>query len=85
MVGLTSFTIPHMVWIDKQADRLINADIDNKRFNLRYESISELGKVEFEFSIGFETFGLTPRAKDVEREFTERLELLGGTIEKPND
>lgn len=74
-------TIPHMVWIGKQAYRLVNADIDNKRFNLRYESIPELGHSEFEFSIGFET----PRAKDVEREFTERLELLGGTIEDPND
>ena len=78
-------TIPHMVWIGKQAYRLVNADIDNKRFNLRYESIPELGHSEFEFSIGFEMFGLTPRAKDVEREFTERLELLGGTIEDPND
>ena len=27
-------TIPHMVWIDKQAYRLVNADIDGKRFNL---------------------------------------------------
>lgn len=84
MIGLTSFTIPHMVWIGKQAYRLINADIDGKRFNLRYESIPDLNE-KFEFSIGFETFGLTPRAKDVEREFTERLELLGGTIEDPND
>lgn len=85
MIGLTSFTIPHVVWIGKQAYRLINADIDGKRFNLRYESMPELGHSEFEFSIGFETFGLTPRAEDVEREFTERLELLGGTIEDPND
>ena len=84
MVGLTSFTIPHMVWIGKQAYRLVNADIDNKRFNLRYESIPELGKVEFEFSIGFETF-YSPSDKDVEEEFTKRLELLGGTIEDPND
>nr|DAX24817.1 MAG TPA: hypothetical protein [Caudoviricetes sp.] len=78
-------TIPRMVWIGKQACRLINADIDGKRFNLRYESIPDLNESEFEFSIGFETFGLTPRAKEVEREFTERLELLGGTIEDPND
>ena len=77
-------TIPHMVWIDKQAYRLVNADIDGKRFNLRYESIPELGKVEFEFSIGFETF-YSPSDKDVEEEFTKRLELLGGTIERPND
>ena len=79
------YTIPHMVWIGKQAYRLVNADIDGKRFNLRYESIADINGSEFEFSIGFETFGLTPRAKDVEREFTERLELLGGTIEDPND
>lgn len=79
------FTIPQMVWIGKQAYRLINADIDCKRFNLRYESIPDLNESEFEFSIGFETFGLIPRAKDVEREFAERLELLGGTIEDPND
>ena len=79
------FTIPHMVWIGKQAYRLVNADIDGGRFNLRYKSISDLNESEFEFSVGFETFGLTPRAKDVEREFTERLELLGGTIEDPND
>ena len=85
MAGLTSFTIPHMVWIGKQMYRLVNADIDGKRFNLRYESIPGLNKSELEFTIGFETFGLTPRAKDVEREFTERLELLGGTIEDPND
>ena len=85
MAGLTSFTIPHMVWIDKQAYRLINADIDGKRFNLRYESIPDLNKSELEFSIGFETFGPIPLAGDVEREFTERLELLGGTIEDPND
>ena len=77
-------TIPHMVWIGKQAYRLVNADIDNKRFNLRYESIPELGKVEFEFSIGFETF-YSPSDKDIEEEFTKRLELLGGTIERPND
>ena len=82
---LTSFTIPHMVWISEQAYRLVNADIDGKRFNLRYESTPDLNKSELEFSIGFETFGLTPRAEDVEREFTERLELLGGTIEDPND
>jgi len=74
-----------MVWIGKQAYRLVNADIDGGRFNLRYESIPDLNESKFEFSIGFETFGLTPRAKDVEREFTERLELLGGTIEDPND
>ena len=79
------YTILHMVWIGKQAYRLVNADIDGKRFNLRYESIPDINGSEFEFSIGFETFGLTPRAKDVEREFTERLELLGGTIEDPND
>ena len=84
MIGLTSFTIPHMVWIGEQAYRLVSADIDNKRFNLRYESIPELGKVEFEFSIGFETF-YSPSDKDVEEEFTKRLELLGGTIERPND
>ena len=84
MAGLTSFTIPHMVWIGKQMYRLVNADIDGKRFNLRYESIPELGKVEFEFSIGFETF-YSPSDKDVEEEFTKRLELLGGTIERPND
>lgn len=85
MAGLTSFIIPHTVWISKQMYRLVNADIDDKRFNLRYESMPGLGKSELEFTIGFETFGLTPRAKDVEREFTERLELLGGTIEDPND
>lgn len=84
MIGLTSFTIPRMVWIGKQEYRLVNADIDNKRFNLRYESIPELGHSEFEFSIGFETF-YSPSDKDVEEEFTKRLELLGGTIEGPND
>lgn len=84
MAGLTSFTIPHMVWIGKQAHRLVNADIDGKRFNLRYESIPELGKSEFEFTIGFETF-YSPSDKDIEEEFTKRLELLGGTIERPND
>ena len=84
MAGLTSFTIPHMVWIGKQAHRLVNADIDGRRFNLRYESIPELGKSEFEFTIGFETF-YSPSDKDVEEEFTKRLELLGGTIEDPND
>ena len=84
MAGLTSFTIPHMVWIGKQMYRLVNADIDGKRFNLRYESIPELGHSEFEFSIGFETF-YSPSDKDVEEEFTKRLELLGGTIEYPND
>lgn len=77
-------TIPHVVWIGKQMYRLVNADIDGQRFNLRYESIPELGKVEFEFSIGFETF-YSPSDKDVEEEFTKRLELLGGTIERPND
>lgn len=77
-------TIPHMVWIGKQAYRLVNADIDGKRFNLRYESIPELGKSEFEFTIGFEAF-YSPSDKDVEEEFTKRLELLGGTIERPND
>ena len=82
---LTSFTIPHVVWIGEQMYRLVNADIDGGRFNLRYESVPGLGKSDVSFTIGFETFGLTPRAKDVEREFTERLELLGGTIEDPND
>lgn len=77
-------TIPHTVWIGKQMYRLVNADIDGRRFNLRYESIPELGKVEFEFSIGFETF-YSPSDKDVEEEFIKRLELLGGTIERPND
>ena len=81
---LTSFTIPHMVWIGKQAYRLVNADIDGRRFNLRYESIPVLGKVEFDFAIGFETF-YSPSDKEVEEEFTKRLELLGGTIEDPND
>lgn len=78
------FTIPHMVWIGKQAYRLVNADIDGRRFNLRYESIPDLDKSEFEFSIGFETL-FSPNDKDVEEEFTKRLELLGGTIEDPND
>ena len=63
---------------------MVNADIDGRRFNLRYESIPELGKVEFEFSIGFETF-YSPSDKDIEEEFTKRLELLGGTIERLND
>lgn len=81
---LTSFTIPHMVWIDKQAYRLVNADIDGRRFNLRYENMPELGKSELEFSIGFETF-YSPNDREVEEEFTKRLELLGGTIEDPND
>ena len=84
MTGFTSFTIPHMVWIDEQAYRLVNADIDGRRFNLRYENMPELGKSEFEFSIGFETF-YSPNDRDVEEEFTKRLELLGGTIEDPND
>lgn len=84
MAGLTSFAIPHMVWIGKQMYRLVNADIDGKRFNLRYESIPDLNKSELEFTIGFETF-YSPSDKDVEEEFTKRLELLGGTIEDPND
>lgn len=84
MTGLTSFTIPQVVWIGNQAYRLINADIDGRRFNLRYESIPALGKVEFEFAIGFETF-YSPNDEEVEEEFTKRLELLGGTIEDPND
>lgn len=84
MAGLTSFTIPRTVWLGKQMYRLVNADIDGKRFNLRYESIPELGHSEFEFTIGFETF-YSPSDKDVEEEFTKRLELLGGTIEDPND
>lgn len=84
MAGLTSFTIPHMVWIGKQMYRLVNADIDGKRFNLRYESIPDLNKSELEFTIGFETF-YSPSDKDIEEEFTKRLELLGGTIERPND
>lgn len=77
-------TIPHTVWIGKQMYRLVNADIDGRRFNLRYESIPELGKSEFEFTIGFETF-YSPSDKDVEEEFIKRLELLGGTIERSND
>ena len=77
-------TIPHVVWISKQMYRLVNADIDGKRFNLRYESIPDLNGSEFEFTIGFETF-YSPSDKDVEEEFTKRLELLGGTIERPND
>lgn len=80
----TSFTIPHMVWIGNQAYRLVNADIDGRRFDLRYESIPNLNESELEFSIGFETF-YSPSDKDVEEEFTKRLELLGGTIERPND
>lgn len=60
---MVRFTIPHMVWIGKQMYRLVNADIDGRRFNLRYESIPELGKVEFEFSIGFETFLFTQRQR----------------------
>ena len=81
---MVRFTIPHMVWIDKQAYRLVNADIDGKRFNLRYESMPDLNKSEFEFSIGFETF-YSPSGKEAKEEFTRRLELLGGTIEDPND
>nr|DAN65915.1 MAG TPA: hypothetical protein [Caudoviricetes sp.] len=84
MTGLTSFIIPHMVWIGKQMYRLVNADIDGRRFNLRYKSMPRLGEIGFEFSIGFETL-LSPSDKDVEEEFTKRLELLGGTIEDPND
>ena len=84
MTGFTSFTIPHMVWIGKQMYRLVNADIDGKRFNLRYEGIPRLGEIGFEFSIGFETL-FSPNDKDIEEEFTKRLELLGGTIEDPND
>ena len=84
MVGLTSFTIPHMVWIGKQMYRLVNADIDGKRFNLRYEGIPRLGEIGFEFNIGFETF-YSPNDEEAEKEFIKRLELLGGTIEDPND
>lgn len=81
MIG---FTIPHVVWIDKQTYRLVSANIDGNQFNLRYESIPELGKSELEFTIGFETF-YSPNGKEAEEEFTRRLELLGGTIEDPND
>ena len=81
MIG---FTIPHVVWIDKQTYRLVSANIDGSRFNLRYESIPDLNKSEFEFSIGFETF-CSPNGKEAKEEFTRRLELLGGTIEGPND
>lgn len=84
MAGLTSFTIPHTVWIGKQMYRLVNADIDGRRFNLQYEGIPRLGEIGFKFSIGFETL-LSPNDRDVEEEFTKRLELLGGTIEDPND
>ena len=84
IIGLTTFIIPHTVWIGKQMYRLVNADIDGKRFNLRYEGMSRLGEIGFEFSIGFETL-LSPNDRDVKEEFTKRLELLGGTIERPND
>lgn len=81
MIG---FTIPHVVWIDKRAYRLVSANIDGNRFNLRYESIPDPNKSELEFSIGFETF-YSPNGKEAKEEFTRRLELLGGTIEDPND
>lgn len=84
MTGLTSFTIPRMVWIGKQAYRLVNADIDGRQFNLRYKSIPDLNESESEFSIGFETF-YSPNGKEAKEGFTRRLELLGGTIEDPND
>lgn len=84
VVKMIGFTIPHAVWIDKQAYRLVSANIDGNRFNLRYESIPDLNKSEFEFSIGFETF-YSPNGKEAKEEFTRRLELLGGTIEDPND
>ena len=63
---------------------MVNADIDGKRFNLRYEGIPRLGEIGFEFSIRFETF-YSPNDEEAEKEFTKRLELLGGTIEDPND
>lgn len=84
VVKMIGFTIPHVVWIDKQAYRLVSANIDGNRFNLRYESIPDLNKSEFEFSIGFETF-YSSNGKEAKEEFTRRLELLGGTIEDPND
>ena len=64
--------------------RLVNADIDGKRFNLRYEGMSRLGEIGVEFSIGIETL-LSPNEREVKDEFNKRLELLGGTIERPND
>lgn len=64
--------------------RLVNADIDGRRFNLQYKGMPRLGEIGFEFSIGFETF-YSPSDRDVEEEFTKRLELLGGTIKDPND
>ena len=84
MTGFTSFIIPHMVWIGKQIYRLVNADIDGRRFNLRYKGMPRLGEIGFEFSIGFETL-LSPNDRDVKEEFIKRLELLGGTIKDPND
>lgn len=83
-VRMIRFTIPHVVWIYKRAYRLVSANIDGNRFNLRYESIPDPNKSELEFSIGFETF-CSPNGKEAKEEFTRRLELLGGTIEDPND
>jgi hypothetical protein len=73
-----------MVWIGNQAYRLVNADIDGRRFDFRYKSMPRLGEIGFEFSISFETL-FSPNDQDIKEEFTKRLELLGGTIEDPND
>lgn len=86
VAGLTQFTIPDTIWVGKYEYMLIKASIDGKRFDINYRKKYPLVSYEneFEINISFETL-LSPNDRDVEKEFTKRLELLGGTIEDPND
>lgn len=86
MAGLTQFTIPETIFVGKYEYELIKASIDGKRFDLNYRKKYPLVSYEnkFEINISFETF-YSPNDEEVKKEFTKRLELLGGTIEDPND
>ena len=81
------FTIPETIWIGKHEYRLIKAGIDGKRFDLNYRikyPLTSYSK-EFEINISFEAYSSMLDDDNVEDEFIKRLELLGGTIENPND
>lgn len=86
MAGFTQFTIPDTIWVGKYEYMLIKASIDGKQFDINYRKKYPLVSYEneFEINISFETL-LSPNDREVEKEFTKRLELLGGTIEDPND
>ena len=75
---MDSSSIPLRIWIRGRELKLIRADINGRHYSFYYEAMPTIGAADFSCNVSFDS-------SDVAKEFTKRLEAIGGTIEDPND